>query len=424
MDQKSCTINFFNNFSALRSLNYRWYISGMLVSVIGTWIQIIAMGWLVYQLTGSLLLLGLMGFLNQIPSLLITPFAGVFADRLNRKNIILATQIAAMALSLVLSLLVLTEWVQVWHLMIIAVCNGIVNAVDTPFRHAFVRDMIDEPLQLQNAIALNSTLFNMARFIGPAIGGFLIHFLGEGWCFFINGATFLAVIFSLLKMNIHQSELVRAKKRILIELKDGFHYSWNTRTIRYLLLLVIASGFFCLPFQAFLPYFAKDVLHGNSGLYGILTGSYGAGALAGALFLTLRKKIMGLPKIIFFASLLFSCGLMIFSWSHNIALSILILIPAGFGMITQFTSTNTLLQMIAEDDKVGRVISLYGISFMGITPLGTMLIGILSDYFDIQWILFGASFISLIFIAIFYFRRKEIDSTISNGNSNFGNFSH
>lgn len=402
------------HFSALRSANYRWYIAGMLVSVVGTWIQIIAMGWLVYRLTDSIMLLGLMGFLSQIPSLIVTPFAGVYADRVPRKKVIIITQVSAMTLSLLLALLVLTGSVQVWHLLAIAVGNGVINGVDTPFRHAFVRDMIDEPEQLQNAIALNSTLFNMARFVGPAIGGFLIHFMGEGWCFFINGLTFLAVIFSLFKMNIMTAVYKSDGKNVWNDLAEGMKYCVGNVPIRYLLLLVAASGFLCLPFQSFLPVYARDILHGDSGLYGLLTGSYGAGALCGALFLVFRKRISGLPMIIALASFLFSGGLLIFSQSQTIWLSLFILVPAGFGMIAQYTSTNTLLQLISDPDKVGRVISFYGMSFMGITPLGTLLIGFLTRFYDLNIVLMGSVGTSFLFAILFYFRRTMVDQAIRN----------
>lgn len=412
MNSEALVIKPGKHFSALRSANYRWYIAGMLVSVVGTWIQIIAMGWLVYRLTDSIILLGLMGFLSQIPSLIVTPIAGVYADRVQRKKIIMFTQISAMLLSFLLALLVLTGTVQVWHLLAIAVGNGIVNGIDTPFRHAFVRDMIDEPEQLQNAIALNSTLFNMARFVGPSIGGFLIHFMGEGWCFFINGLTFFAVIFSLLKMNIKVPLFKKSERNVWNDLVDGMKYCVGNVPVRYLLLLVAASGLLCLPFQQFLPVYARDILHGDSGLYGLLTGAYGAGALCGALFLAFRKRIAGLPMIIALASFLFSGGLLIFAQSQSILLSLFILVPAGFGMIAQYTSTNTLLQLISDPDKVGRVISFYGISFMGITPLGTLLIGFMSHYYNINIVLLGSIGISFIFVFLFYLRRKVIDQAI------------
>lgn len=399
-------------FRALQAPNYRVFMTGQLASVIGTWIQIIAMGWLVYRLTGSALMLGTIGFASQIPSLFITPFAGVYADRINRKNVIIGTQVSSMLLSFMLALLVLTNNIEVWHIVAIAILYGITNAIDTPFRHAFVRDMVDKPELLQNAIALNSTLFNSARFIGPTIGGFLIALVGEGWCFFINGASYLAVLWSLFSIRIAFKPAQNTRPSVWRELLSGLSYSYRTLPVRYMLLLVVASGFFCLPFQTFLPVYARDILQGDSSLYGILTGAYGAGALSGALFLAIRQSIKGIPKLIATAALIFPIGLAAFSLSPSIGFSIALLVFAGFGMIAQYTSVNILLQIITDKDKVGRVISLYGMSFMGITPIGTILLGALAGVFDVRWVLFASSLLSLIFVVVFWVKRRLVQEAV------------
>ena len=348
-------------FHAMKSRNYRLYISGMLFSVIGTWIQIIAMSWLVYRLTGDILLLGIVAFASQIPSVIVTPIAGVYADRMNRRKVILMTQIMSMILAFFLAALVLSDLVEVWHLIVIAILNGVSNSIDTPFRHAFVREMVDDKSQMQNAIALNSTLFNSARFIGPTIGGFLIAFVGEGWCFFINGMSFMTVIVSLLMMRIVFVKKDSPENSVIQDLLEGFRYSFKIIPIRYMLMLVVSTGLFCLPFQTFLPVYAKDIFSGSSELYGFMTGAYGLGALAGAMFLAMRKNVKALPQIILIAALIYSVSLLIFSWSPLLILSMSVLFIGGFGMITQYTSVNTMLQTVSDPDKLGRVISLYGI---------------------------------------------------------------
>lgn len=399
-------------FRALKSRNYALYMAGMLVSVIGTWIQIIAMGWLVYRLTDSVLLLGVVGFASQIPSLLITPIAGVYADRLNRRKIIIGTQTASMLLALALAALVLSGYVEVWHLILLAVLNGVTNSIDTPFRHAFVRDLVTDKSQLVNAIALNSTLFNSARFVGPVIGGILIAAVGEGWCFFINAMTFIAVLISLFVVKTSFTKPVSSNNSILKDMREGFRYSYSNKTIRYMLLLVISTGLFCLPFQTFLPVFARDILKGDSGLYGILTGAYGSGALAGALFLAMRKSVQGLPSLILFAAALFTTSLSLFAFSEWTWLSIPLLFFSGFGMISQYTSVNTLLQTIAAPKMVGRVLSLYGMSFMTVSPIGAIMLGWLAGMFDIRYVIFGSSLLSIIAIAIFATNRKIVAKAI------------
>jgi MFS family permease len=395
-------------FRALRSRNYAIYLLGMLFSVMGTWIQIIATGWLVYRLTGSAYMLGIITFASQIPSLFITPFAGVFADRLNRKNIIIGTQIAAMCLSLILAILVLSDSIQVWQIVLLATLSGVVNSVDTPFRHAFIRDIVEDTSQMSNAIALNSMLFNTARFIGPVIGGFLIALVGEGWCFMINAMSFIGIIISLWFIKATQNITDKKETSIFSDLIEGVKYSFGFPPIKYLLLLILSTGFFVLPFQSFLPVFAKDILNGDSGLYGILIGCYGAGALIGAIFLASRKSLKKFPVYILFAAFLFPLGLAVFSHSLNIALSMTLLVVCGWAMIAQYVSTNTLLQTISKPEMVGRVISFYGMSFMSVTPLGALLIGYLANFFAIQKIILTFVLISLCASCLYAMRKSKV----------------
>ncbi len=371
-------------FRALKSPNFRLFFYGQIVSLMGTFIQNLALGWLVYRITNSPFLLGAVGFAGQIPSLILTPIAGVYADRVNRRMVLIGAQSLSMLMAFTLAILYFTQAIQIWHIIAIATINGIALAFDTPFRHAFLIEMVGDRDLLQNAIALNSTLINSARFIGPTIGGVLISWLEEGWCFLINGVSFLAVIASLLSMKIAPLNRRHHKGSILQELAEGLQYSYRNKHIRYLLMLVTAIGFLGLPFQVFLPVFARDILGGSAQTLGFLTGSLGAGALLGAFFLASRKGIGALPGIILGTSLTFGLGLMAFSLSTIPVVSIGLIFVTGFGMIVQFAATNTLLQHVVEDDKRGRVVSLYGMSFMGITPLGSLLLGSISPVIGVQ----------------------------------------
>lgn len=400
-------------FRALRSRNYAIYLSGMLFSVLGTWIQIVATGWLVYRLTDSAFMLGIVTFAGQIPSLIVTPIAGVYADRMNRRKVILFTQYAAMFLSLTLAILVLSDHIEVWHIIVLAALSGIVNSIDTPFRHAFIRDLVEDTSQMSNAIALNSMLFNTARFVGPMIGGILIAIIGEGWCFAINAVSFTAVIASLYAVRVGFIPKENNTNTIIEDLKDGIKYSFGFAPIRYMLILVISTGFFILPFQSFLPVFARDVLNGDSSLYGVLTGSYGAGALIGAFFLASRKSLKSFPVYIMIAAFLFSGALALFSSSTITAISMALLVICGWAMIAQYVSVNTLLQTIARPDMTGRVISFYGMSFMTVTPLGAILIGTLANSFNIQDIFITFSLLSLIAGLIYSSQKSRIQKELT-----------
>jgi MFS family permease len=375
--------------------NYRIYYYGQSISLIGVWVQNIAMGWLLYRITGSALMLGTVAFAQQIPSLFLMPLAGVMADRLNRRRVLIYSQIAAMIVAFVLAFVVLADQVTIPMILILATINGIILAFDTPFRHAFVPDMITRKEDLGNAIALNSSLYNLARFIGPPIGGVLIALVGEGWCFFINGVSFLAVIISLIVMKTGKQKVHIRTGSILYELKAGIDYALHDKPIRYLLTLVMLSSFFGLPFQALMPVFAADVLKGGSELLGLLTGALGFGALSGAFYLAARKKMHTIPVSIFRTSLVFAFGLGIFALSPWRSLSFITMAATGFGMIVHFNSTNAIIQTIADEDKRGRVIALYSLSFMGITPLGSLAAGSLSEIIGVPYTVFAFSVVCI-----------------------------
>lgn len=370
---------FGQTFLALESRNFRLFFFSGLVSLLGTWIQSLAIGWLVYRLTDSAFFLGLVGFAGQIPALILGPLAGVYADRVNRRRILILTQALPMIMAVILTILSYTNNINVTYLIIIVLFNGVALSFDTPFRHAFLLEMIGDKKLLLNAVALNSTLVNTARFIGPTIGGIIIASYGESMCFLINSISFTGVILALLAMKVSPFERKPTKKSVLSELKEGFSYTFKFKPAFYMILLVTVTSIFGLPFQSLLPVFARDILHGDSQLLGFLTGAVGAGALLGAFFLASRNSHKGIPKIIAFSAITFGIGLLVFSLSTVTAISIVLLFFSGFGMIAQFTATNTLLQHSVEEDKRGRVLSIYSMSFMGFTPIGSLLLGSVSS---------------------------------------------
>lgn len=391
-------------FRSLRHRNYRYYFLGQLISLPGTWIQNIALGWLVYRLTDSAFMLGVVGFTGQIPALILTPFAGVFADRIARRRVLIITQSVMMAVALVISLLIFSESIKIWHILLAAFFNGVANAFDTPFRHAFLVEMVTDKNDLPNAIALNSTLFNTARFVGPPLGGFLIALGGEGICFLINGLSFMAVIGTLMAMKTDSVIAHFKNSSILQDLISGLNYSWKTLHIRYLLLMVFVTSLIGLPYQVFMPVFAREVLGGNAQTLGFLTGAIGLGALSGAFYLASLRNTNKIPGIVFISATVFSMALMLFSQSQYFWVSMILLVFAGFGMVVEFASSNTLLQTMVDDKMRGRVVALYSMSFMGITPLGSLTLGSVAEFAGVKYTLFAAGLICL--IAAFLFLKK------------------
>lgn len=390
-------------FKSLRHRNFKLFFFGQIISLPGNWIQSIAMGWLVFRLTDSAFLLGIVGFAAQIPAFFITPLAGVFADKWERRKVLMATQVTSMLIALLLAVLIFTGKVTVPYIIIAAIINGVANAIDNPFRHAFLVNMIEDRHDLPNAIALNSTMYNSARFIGPPIGGFLVAFAGEGVCFLVNGLSYLAVIASLLAMRLAETDHKTDDSSVFKELLSGFRYAWVTSHLRVLLTLVIVVSLIGLPFQVFLPVFAKDILQGDSLTLGIITGALGAGALTGALMLANKATIVRFPKLIMTSGLLFAVGLGIFTLSENLILSIPAIIITGFGMVTLYAACNTLLQTMVREDMRGRIVSLYSMSFMGFTPIGSIMMGSITEIAGLQPTLTVASILCL-FIAFWYYR--------------------
>ena len=373
---------------ALRYRNYRLFFAGQTVSLIGTWITNIATSWLVYRLTGSALLLGVVGFAGQLPAFLLSPFAGLVADRRNKHKILVLTQTASMLQSFALAVLTLGHWITVPWLLVLCALQGLINAFDMPCRHAFVVEMIEKREDLGNAIALNSSIFNAARLIGPAVGGVLIAAVGEGWCFFVDGVSYLAVIGALLAMVIPVKKPVKHNAASAVsQLKEGLKYSLKSKPIRSLLVLLAWVNFMGVSYMVLMPVFAGAVLKGGPYTLGFLMAASGGGALIGALWLASRKTVLGLGRAIVFATVAFGVGIIAFSFARTLVPALVFLVISGWGFMVQTASTNTILQTIVEDDKRGRVMSLFIMAFMGTAPFGSLLAGSLSHQIGVPHML-------------------------------------
>ncbi len=364
---------------ALRSRNYRLFFGGQGISLIGTWMTQIATVWLVYHLTNSALMLGVVGFSSQIPNFLLTPFGGVFADLFPRRQILIVTQVLAMAQSLTLAALALTNVIEIWHLIGLSLVQGIISAVDAPARQVFVTELVDRKQDLPNAIAINSTMFNGARLVGPAIGGLLIAQVGEGYCFLIDGLSYIAVIMALLAMRFKPKHIPVVDGNPIQKIKEGFTYAFGCPPIRAILVLSALVSLMGMQYTVLVPVVADKILHGNAQTLGFLLAASGIGAVTGGVYLITRTTVVGLGKIIILGPAILGIGLIGFGWSQYLPLSLLAMSAIGLGTILQIAAGNTVLQTIVEDDKRGRVMSLYTMSFLGIVPFGNLLGGSLGD---------------------------------------------
>jgi MFS family permease len=362
---------------ALRHRNFQLFFSGQLISLIGTWMQSVAQSWLVYRLTGSSLLLGSVGFASQIPVFLVAPVGGIIADRHNRQHVVIGTQTASMLLAFTLAALTLTGVVQVWHIFVLASLLGVVNAFDIPGRQSFLSDMVGRE-DLMNAIALNSSMFNGARIIGPAIAGILVARIGEGWCFFANAVSYIAVIIGLLMMRV-RGRSHRVSGSPLAHIVEGFRFVRHTGPIRAILLLLGLVSLVAMPYTVLMPVFADKILHGGARGLGILMGATGVGALLGALTLATRSGARGLGRWVALSCGGFGLSLVLFSLSRSFWISAALLLPVGFCMMLQMSSSNTLVQAMVPDHLRGRVMSVYSMMFMGMAPFGALFGGALAD---------------------------------------------
>jgi len=367
---------------ALQHRNFRLFFAGQSISLVGTWITRVATSWLVYRLTGSELLLGVAGFAGQIPTLIITPFAGVLVDRHDRRRILLWTQAGSLVQSALLAVLTFTDIITVKQIIWLQVVQGIINSFDTPARQAFVSEMVEDRRDLPNAIALNSSMVNGTRIIGPSIGGVLIAAFGEGWCFAIDAISYIAVLASIVAMRVRpRAHQEAAEMHLLEELHHGWKYVFHSIPIRSALLLVAIVSTAGTPYTVLMPAIAAQVLHGGPNTLGLLMTGTGVGALLGALYLAQRESVVGLGRIIMWASAVFGIGLVIFSLTTSLWPAFLVLAIAGCGFMIQLAATNTILQTIVEERLRGRVMSFYTMAFFGTVPIGSLLGGIMADHY-------------------------------------------
>ncbi len=366
---------------ALRARNYRLFFAGQSVSLIGTWMTRIATSWLVYRLTGSAVLLGVVGFASTIPSFVFGPIAGVLVDRWDRHRTLTLTQVLSMIQSFALAALALSGVIRIWEIIALALFQGLIGAFDMPVRQSFVIQMVDHRDDLGNAIALNGTMVNSASLVGPAIAGAVIAAVGEGYCFLIDGISYIAVVMSLLAMRITVPQVRRPPRKVMIELHEGWRYVGESLPIRSILTNLALVSMFGMPYSVLMPIFAAQVLHGGPNTLGFLMVAVGVGALTGTVSLTLRRSIVGLGQRIVVATALCGLALIAFGFSHILWLSLLILPFVGFGLMQQMAPSNTILQTIVEDDKRGRVMAFYSMAFLGMAPFGSLLSGSVADRF-------------------------------------------
>ena len=360
---------------ALRHRNYSLFFAGQGVSLIGTWMTRVATAWLVYRLTGSAMLLGVVSFASQIPILFLGPFAGVWVDRLNRHKVLVVTQGLSMLQSFGLAILALAKVITVPEIIALNLFQGAVNAFDMPARQSFVIEMVENQEDLGNAIALNSSLVNAARLIGPSVAGILIAAVGEGYCFLIDGFSYMAVIGSLLAMVVTPRASERSRAGVITELIEGWHYARGFRPIWAILLLLSLISLVGMPYTTLMPIFAGRILHGGAHTLGFLMAAVGVGALAGAITLAARRTVLGLGRVVTMTAAGFGVGLIGFATSHWLWLSMLWLVLTGFCFMQQMASSNTILQTIVEDKKRGRVMSFYSMAIQGVAPFGSLVAG-------------------------------------------------
>lgn len=370
---------------ALRAPNFRLFFSGQSISLIGTWMTRIATSWLVYRLTGSAWLLGIVGFMGQIPTFLLAPFAGVWVDRWNKRTVLVWTQVLAALQSLALAALTLTHRVTVRDILALSVLQGLINAFDMPGRQAFMVEMVDDRRDLGNAIALNSSIVNLARLIGPSLAGMIIALYGEGWCFLVDGISYFAVIASLLMMQLRPLLTPESADTMLAQLREGWQYITRFLPIRNLLLLFAVVSLMGMPYTVLMPVFASQVLHGGPHTLGFLMGAAGVGALVSAVLLALRTTVKGLLRMVPTSAALFGAGLVAFGLSHTLWLSLALMLVVGFGMMQGMAASNTIIQTLAPADKRGRVMSYYTMAFVGMAPFGSLLAGGLARVMSASW---------------------------------------
>jgi MFS family permease len=382
------------------------FFAGQGVSLVGTWMTRVATGWLVYRLTGSSVLLGIVSFAGQAPVFFLAPLAGVLVDRWDRHRTLVATQILSMLQSLAVGALALSGIITVWHIALLALLQGVINAFDMPARQSFVVEMVEDREDLVNAIALNSSLVNAARLVGPALAGVVIAAVGEAWCFVIDGLSYIAVLVSLLLMQLAQRPRHVSSPRVTEQLREGWHYVNESIPIRSLLLLLAAVSLAGMPYTVLMPVIASEVLHGGPNTLGFLMAASGLGALVGAFNLATRRTVLGLGRRVVICSALFGAGVIGLGSSTHLWLSMLILPVIGFSMMQHMAATNTILQTVVDDQKRGRVMSFYSMAFQGMAPFGSLLAGALAAQIGTRWTL-AASGTFCILSSVWFARRLQ-----------------
>ncbi|HZP24586.1 MAG TPA: MFS transporter [Terriglobales bacterium] len=404
---------------ALQHRNFQLFFAGQLISLVGTWMQTVAQSWLVYRMTNSALLLGAVGFASQIPVFIMAPVGGIIADRRNRQRVVIGTQTASMILAGILAALTLSGRVQVWHIMVLAAGLGVVNAFDIPARQAFLIDMVGRE-DLMNAIALNSSMFNGARVIGPAVAGILVATIGEGWCFFANAVSYIAVIAGLMMMRIQNPAKLAKEGSPLQHILEGFAFAKNTGPMRSILLLLGLVSFVGMPYTVLMPVFADRILHGGARGLGILMCSTGVGALLGAASLAARVGLRGLGRLIALCAVGFGASLVLFAFSKIFWLSTVLLLPVGFFIMVQMASSNTLIQAMVPDDLRGRALAVYTMMFMGMAPFGALFAGAAAHRIGSPWTVAAGGLASIVGGALFWtqlpaFRREARELVLAQG---------
>ncbi|MFD0795354.1 MFS transporter [Mucilaginibacter litoreus] len=369
-----------STFKAFRSRNYRLYFAGQSVSLIGTWMQKTAVSWVIYTLTHSTFMLGLTMFASQFPSFLLSLYGGVISDRYNRFRVLLATQAASMIQATLLAMLILFNHYKVWEILALSVVLGVINAFDVPARQSLVYEMIEDKQSLPNALALNSSMVNLSRLIGPAIAGFILETWGDAFCFVLNAVSFIAVLGSLLMMRLPKYEAKQHTKNAFTEFKEGFSYLKATPSILFVIVMLSLISLLVLPFSTLIPYYAREVFKGNATTFGVIDSVIGLGAFSGAIFLASLNSGSNLKKILGINTLIFGVGLVLFSHENTYWLALIFATIAGFGMMSQITISNTLIQTTVEPAMRGRVISFYAMAFFGLQPIGGLLVGSVSKW--------------------------------------------
>jgi MFS family permease len=399
-------------FRSLQYRNYRLFFTGQSISLIGTWMQRIAMPWLVYHMTGSAFLLGVVSFAGQIPTFILAPFGGVLTDRWSRYRVLLTTQIISLIQAFILAILALAGVIQVWHIVMLSAVLGCVNAFDVPSRHAFVIEMVEKKEDMGNAIALNSMMFNGARLIGPSLAGIMLATTGEGVCFLINAISYIFVIMSLMMMQTVKRGARKREGNLLKDLKEGLNYTFGFAPIKYLIYLLAVVNLMGASYQVLVPVFAKEVLHGGSDTFGFLMGAAGFGALIGAVYLASRETVLKLGRLIPAATALFSLGLIALSFSRVFSVSGILMVFIGLGLMLQTASSNTILQTITDDDKRGRVMSFYTLAIMGTAPFGSLLGGFLAKTIGTPYTILIGGVVCLAGAAIFMKKLPELKTIV------------